>query len=163
MKKKIILTLGLVIFTLFIGISSLTAQINPPPPPEGTGDGDPTPIGGGAPLGGGAFLLAGFVLAYAGKKAYASYKKEEEDLSNKAAKAETQIEERLLFAYHRLRGNAKNGLAVVTIQRDSCSGCFNQIPPQRQSDIRQHKKIIVCEHCGRILVDEAIAGIKEEA
>jgi predicted nucleic acid-binding Zn-ribbon protein len=89
--------------------------------------------------------------------------KEEEDLSNKAAKAETQIEERLLFAYHRLRGNAKNGLAVVTIQRDSCSGCFNQIPPQRQSDIRQHKKIIVCEHCGRILVDEAIAGIKEEA
>lgn len=88
--------------------------------------------------------------------------KEEEDLSNKAAKAETQIEERLLFAYHRLRGNAKNGLAVVTIQRDSCSGCFNQIPPQRQSDIRQHKKIIVCEHCGRILVDEAIAGIKEE-
>lgn len=89
--------------------------------------------------------------------------KEEEDLSNKAAKAETQIDERLLFAYHRLRGNAKNGLAVVTIQRDSCSGCFNQIPPQRQSDIRQHKKIIVCEHCGRILVDEAIAGIKEEA
>lgn len=89
--------------------------------------------------------------------------KEEEDLSNKAAKAETQIEERLLFAYHRLRGNAKNGLAVVTIQRDSCSGCFNQIPPQRQSDIRQHKKIIVCEHCGRILVDDAIAGIKEEA
>ena len=88
--------------------------------------------------------------------------KEEEDLSNKAAKAETQIDERLLFAYHRLRGNAKNGLAVVTIQRDSCSGCFNQIPPQRQSDIRQHKKIIVCEHCGRILVDEAIAGIKEE-
>ena len=89
--------------------------------------------------------------------------KEEEDLSNKAAKAEIQIDERLLFAYHRLRGNAKNGLAVVTIQRDSCSGCFNQIPPQRQSDIRQHKKIIVCEHCGRILVDEAIAGIKEEA
>jgi predicted nucleic acid-binding Zn-ribbon protein len=82
--------------------------------------------------------------------------KEEEDLSNKAAKAETQIDERLLFAYHRLRGNAKNGLAVVTIQRDSCSGCFNQIPPQRQSDIRQHKKIIVCEHCGRILVDSEL-------
>ncbi len=89
--------------------------------------------------------------------------KEEEDLTNKAAKAETQIDERLLFAYHRLRGNAKNGLGVVTIQRDSCSGCFNQIPPQRQLDIRQHKKVIVCEHCGRILVDEAIAGIKEEA
>jgi predicted nucleic acid-binding Zn-ribbon protein len=83
--------------------------------------------------------------------------KEEEDLSNKAAKAETQIDERLLFAYHRLRGNAKNGLAVVTIQRDSCSGCFNQIPPQRQSDIRQRKKIIVCEHCGRILVGEELS------
>ena len=90
--------------------------------------------------------------------------KEEEDLSNKAAKAETQIEERLLFAYHRLRGNAKNGLAVVTIQRDSCSGCFNQIPPQRQSDIRQHKKIIVCEHCGRILagVEDPIPAPEKE-
>lgn len=93
----------------------------------------------------------------------AETQKEEEDLSAKAIKAETKIDERLLVAYHRLRGNAKNGLAVVTIQRDSCSGCFNQIPPQRQLDIRQHKKIIVCEHCGRILVDEAIAGVKEEA
>jgi predicted nucleic acid-binding Zn-ribbon protein len=93
----------------------------------------------------------------------AETQKEEEDLNAKAIKAETKIDERLLVAYHRLRGNAKNGLAVVTIQRDSCSGCFNQIPPQRQLDIRQHKKIIVCEHCGRILVDEAIAGVKEEA
>ncbi|MEO6632895.1 MAG: C4-type zinc ribbon domain-containing protein, partial [Mucilaginibacter sp.] len=73
------------------------------------------------------------------------------------------IEERLLIAYNRLRQNAKNGLAVVTIQRDSCSGCFNQIPPQRQSDIRQRKKIIVCEHCGRILVDEQMALEAEEA
>ncbi len=63
----------------------------------------------------------------------------------KSEKAETQIDERLLVAYHRLRGNANNGLAVVTIDRDSCSGCFNQIPPQRQLDIRQRKKIIVCE------------------
>lgn len=93
----------------------------------------------------------------------AETQKEEEELTAKAIKAESSIEERLLTAYHRLRGNAKNGLGMVTIQRDSCSGCFNQIPPQRQLDIRQHKKIIVCEHCGRILVDEAIAGRKEEA
>ncbi len=84
--------------------------------------------------------------------------KDEQALLKKAEKAEKGIEERLLSAYHKLRNNAKNGLAVVTIQRDSCSGCFNKIPPQRQSDIRQRKKIIVCEHCGRILVDEAFAG-----
>ncbi len=83
--------------------------------------------------------------------------KEENELNSEAEKAQKNIEERLLIAYNRLRGNAKNGLAVVTIQRDSCSGCFNQIPPQRQSDIRQRKKIIVCEHCGRILVDEQMA------
>src|ERR1700744_4661883 len=83
--------------------------------------------------------------------------KEENELLSQADKAKGNIEERLLFAYNRLRNNAKNGLAVVTIQRDSCSGCFNQIPPQRQSDIRQRKKIIVCEHCGRILVDEHMA------
>ena len=83
--------------------------------------------------------------------------KEESDLSVQAEKASKNIEERLLIAYNRLRKNAKNGLAVVTIQRDSCSGCFNQIPPQRQSDIRQRKKIIVCEHCGRILIDEMMA------
>jgi len=83
--------------------------------------------------------------------------KEENELNAEAEKATKGIEERLLVAYNRLRNNAKNGLAVVTIQRDSCSGCFNQIPPQRQSDIRQRKKIIVCEHCGRILVDEQMA------
>ena len=87
----------------------------------------------------------------------AETEKEETELSSLADKATKGIEERLLFAYERLRKNAKNGLAVVTIQRDSCSGCFNQIPPQRQSDIRQRKKIIVCEHCGRILVDEQMA------
>ncbi len=87
----------------------------------------------------------------------AETQKEEEDLNNQAEKATGEIEERLLIAYKRLRQNAKNGLAVVTIQRDSCSGCFNQIPPQRQADIRQRKKIIVCEHCGRILVDEQMA------
>ncbi len=88
--------------------------------------------------------------------------KEEQDLSSKAKAAEVNIDERLLTAYKRLRNNAKNGLAVVTIQRDSCSGCFNQIPPQRQLDIRQHKKIIVCEHCGRILVDEALTAEHQE-
>ncbi|WP_421945566.1 zinc ribbon domain-containing protein [Pedobacter sp.] len=89
--------------------------------------------------------------------------KEEQDLQAKADKSEPAIEERLLVAYKRLRKNAINGLAVVTIDRDSCSGCFNQIPPQRQLDIRQRKKIIVCEHCGRILVDEALTHEVAEA
>ena len=63
------------------------------------------------------------------------------------------IEERLLTAYHRVRGNVRNGLAVVLVRRDACGGCFNSVPPQRQADIISHKKIIVCEHCGRILAD----------
>jgi predicted nucleic acid-binding Zn-ribbon protein len=87
--------------------------------------------------------------------------KEEEILVKEANKAEEKIDDRLKIAYNRLRGNFKNGLAVVTIERDSCSGCFNQIPPQRQSDIRQRKKIIVCEHCGRILVDETMADVAQ--
>ncbi len=87
--------------------------------------------------------------------------KEEEKIRTEVETAEPLIEERLLTAYKRLRSNAKNGLAVVTIQRDSCAGCFNQIPPQRQLDIRQRKKIIVCEHCGRIIVDEGFA-LEEE-
>lgn len=89
--------------------------------------------------------------------------KEEETIQAKVVKAEQHIEDRLLSAYKRLRNNAKNGLAVVTIQRDSCAGCFNQIPPQRQLDIRQRKKIIVCEHCGRIIVDEGFALEEEKA
>ena len=93
----------------------------------------------------------------------AETEKEESELNVLAEKATANIEERLLTAYNRLRKNAKNGLAVVTIQRDSCAGCFNQIPPQRQSDIRQRKKIIVCEHCGRILVDEQMAMEAESA
>ena len=93
----------------------------------------------------------------------AETEKEEQDLQAKADKSEPAIEERLLVAYKRLRKNAVNGLAVVTIDRDSCSGCFNQIPPQRQLDIRQRKKIIVCEHCGRILVDEALTQEVAEA
>ena len=71
-----------------------------------------------------------------------------------AAQAKARIDERLLTAYARIRGNFRNGLAVVPIRRDACGGCFNRIPPQRQADIRQGKKIIVCEYCGRILVDD---------
>ncbi len=85
--------------------------------------------------------------------------KEEEGLYNKSEKVELIIEERLLTAYKRIRSNARNGLAVVPVQRDACGGCFNQIPPQRQLDIKSRKKIIVCEYCGRILVDDEI--IKE--
>ena len=74
-------------------------------------------------------------------------------LLKKSEKAEKVIDERLIKAYKRIRGNARNGLAVVTIQRDPCGGCFNKVPPQRQMDIKNHKKVLVCEHCGRILVD----------
>lgn len=90
----------------------------------------------------------------------AETEKEEKKLSRKSAEAEKYIEERLLVAYKRVRTNAKNGLAVVSVERNSCGGCFNKIPPQRQLDIRLHKKIIVCEHCGRILVDPEIADVK---
>jgi predicted nucleic acid-binding Zn-ribbon protein len=87
----------------------------------------------------------------------AETQKEEEDLQKMSKQAEAIIEERLLSAYKNIRENAVNGLAVVTISRDACGGCFNKIPPQRQLDIRQHKKVIVCEHCGRILVDASFA------
>jgi hypothetical protein len=82
--------------------------------------------------------------------------KEEEGLYKKSEKIQSVIEERLLTAYKRIRSNARNGLAVVPVQRDACGGCFNQIPPQRQLDIKSRKKIIVCEYCGRILVDDEI-------
>lgn len=79
---------------------------------------------------------------------------DEENLVAKAEEVSKSIDERLLSAFNRIRGNAHNGLAVVTVQRDACGGCFNKIPPQRQLDIRLRKKIIVCEYCGRILVDD---------
>jgi predicted nucleic acid-binding Zn-ribbon protein len=88
--------------------------------------------------------------------------KEEEGLYKKSEKIEAVIEERLLTAYKRIRANARNGLAVVSIQRDACGGCFNQIPPQRQLDIKSRKKIIVCEYCGRILVDDEIIQDSQE-
>lgn len=89
----------------------------------------------------------------------ADTKKEESDLIAKSEKNQELIEDRLKTAYKRIRTNARNGLAVVQIERDACGGCFNKIPPQSQLDIRMHKKIIVCEYCGRILVDEDIVNI----
>ena len=82
--------------------------------------------------------------------------KDEESLQTKSEELAATIDERLLTAYHRIRSNARNGLAVVTVDRDACGGCFNKIPPQRQLDIRSRKKIIVCEYCGRILIDKYI-------
>jgi uncharacterized protein len=78
---------------------------------------------------------------------------DEQKLLQEREEAKKKIEERLLRGYERVRGNARNGLAVVMVKRDACGGCFNIVPPQRRSDIREHKKIIVCEHCGRILAD----------
>lgn len=88
---------------------------------------------------------------------------EEEALREKADDIELRIETRLLQSFKRIRKNARNGLGVVYVQRDACGGCFNKIPPQRQLDIKMHKKIIVCEYCGRILVDPELAGVKLNA
>jgi uncharacterized protein len=88
-------------------------------------------------------------------------KKEEEMLKNRSREIESIIEPRLLTAYKRIRSNARNGLAVVIVERDACGGCFNKIPPQRQLEIRSRKKIIVCEYCGRILVDNQISNKKQ--
>lgn len=82
---------------------------------------------------------------------------EEKALLKKSKDAQSKIDERLLAAYNRIRKNFRNGMAVAPVMRNSCGGCFNAIPPQMQSEIRQHKKIIQCEHCGRILVDSELA------
>lgn len=87
---------------------------------------------------------------------------EEERLKEKAKELEVKIEPRLLTSFKRIRKNARNGLGIVYVQRDACGGCFNKIPPQRQLDIRMHKKIIVCEYCGRILIDPELAGVKAD-
>lgn len=92
----------------------------------------------------------------------AETEKDEERLIKMSQDQEQYIEERYLTAYKRIRKAAHNGLAVVTIDRDACGGCFNKIPPQRQSEIKMHKKVIVCEHCGRILVDDNIAERAKE-
>lgn len=91
----------------------------------------------------------------------ADTKKEEENLNKRSEEIQEIIEPRLLTAYKRIRGNARNGLAVVVVERDACGGCFNKIPPQRQLDIKSRKKVIVCEYCGRILVDDEI--LEEES
>jgi len=88
---------------------------------------------------------------------------EENKLTERSIENEKYIEDRLLTAYKRIRKNARNGLAVVQIERDACGGCFNKIPPQHQLDIRVHKKIIVCDYCGRILVDNEVAEIVTES
>ena len=87
---------------------------------------------------------------------------EEEKLKEKVKELEAKIEPRLLASFKRIRKNARNGLGVVYVQRDACGGCFNKIPPQRQLDIKMHKKIIVCEYCGRIMIDPELAGVKIE-
>lgn len=87
---------------------------------------------------------------------------EEERLKEKAKELEVKIEPRLLASFKRIRKNARNGLGIVYVQRDACGGCFNKIPPQRQLDIKMHKKIIVCEYCGRILIDPELAGVKAD-
>ena len=88
----------------------------------------------------------------------AETEKDEERLLKKSKEQEQFIDERYLTGYKRIRNAARNGLAVVTIDRDSCGGCFSNIPPQRQMEIKMHKKVIVCENCGRILVDDDIAA-----
>ena len=90
-------------------------------------------------------------------------KQEEEKLREKAKVVETTIEPRLLQAFKRIRKNSRNGLGVVYVQRDACGGCFNKIPPQKQLDIRSRKKVIVCEYCGRIMVDPELATAVVEA
>ena len=91
----------------------------------------------------------------------AETEKEEKALMKKSKSSQKKIDDRLLSSYERIRTNVRNGLALVSVDRDACGGCFNKIPPQRQLDIKLHKKIIVCEHCGRILVDSNILSEQE--
>ena len=88
-------------------------------------------------------------------------KEEEEKLRDRAKVLEATIEPRLLQSFKRIRKNTRNGLGVVYVQRDACGGCFNKIPAQRQLDVKMRKKIIVCEYCGRIMIDPELAGVKE--
>ena len=88
-------------------------------------------------------------------------KQEEENIREKAQALEPVIDAYTLAAFKRIRKNARNGLGIVTVQRNACGGCFNRIPPQRQLEIKMHKKNIVCEYCGRIMIDAALAGVEE--
>ena len=86
-------------------------------------------------------------------------KVQEDELREKAKEYEDKMDVRLLKAFKRIRKNSRNGLGIVYVQRDACGGCFNKIPPQRQLDIRMRKKVIVCEYCGRIMIDPELAGV----
>ena len=88
-------------------------------------------------------------------------KQDEERLREQAKALEPKVDARTLTAFKRIRKNARNGLGIVYIQRNACGGCFNRIPPQKQMEIKMHKKIIVCEYCGRIMIDPDLAGVKE--
>ncbi len=89
-------------------------------------------------------------------------KQDEERLREQAKALEPQVDARTLAAFKRIRKNARNGLGIVYIQRNACGGCFNRIPPQKQMEIKMHKKIIVCEYCGRIMIDPQLAGVDAE-
>lgn len=93
----------------------------------------------------------------------AETKADEEKLREKSKNLESVIEPRLLQSFKRIRKNSRNGLGIVYVQRDACGGCFAKIPPQRQLDVRMRKKVIVCEYCGRILIDPELAGVKQDA
>lgn len=90
------------------------------------------------------------------EKIIAANEKEEKHFSKLSGEAKSDVDSRLLVSYEKIRNNFRNGLAVVPVLRDACGGCFYAIPPQKQSEIKQHKKIIACENCGRILVDEEL-------
>lgn len=89
-------------------------------------------------------------------------RQEEEAIILQTKEIEPMVDDYTLKAFKRIRQNAHNGLGIVSVQRDACGGCFNRIPPQRQLEIKMHKKIIVCEYCGRILIDQTLAGIQEQ-
>jgi predicted nucleic acid-binding Zn-ribbon protein len=92
------------------------------------------------------------------EKIIAANEKEERHFNKLAADARQHVDERLLASYEKIRRSYRNGLAVVPVERDACGGCFNAIPPQKQSEIKQHKKVMICENCGRILVDENLSS-----
>src|SRR5882672_3185452 len=91
------------------------------------------------------------------EKIIAANEKEEKHFNKLASEAKEHVDSRLLASYEKIRKSYRNGLAVVPVERDACGGCFNAIPPQKQSEIKQHKKVMICENCGRILVDEELS------
>ena len=95
------------------------------------------------------------------EKIIVANEKEEKHFNKLAAEAKTHVDTRLLASYEKIRKSYRNGLAVVSVERDACGGCFNAIPPQKQSEIKQHKKVMICENCGRILVDESLHSADE--